>query len=363
MDLRESYSKSIYASTGQTNGERIRAKLTDNFVKLLDYSPNSYSIEHTTLEDMLYERKLSSERVIVNDYRENDQSFYDEKALFCLNTSKVKVGSYVVFHDSWYLVIFEEKRPHGAYKQFTMRECNSKVCIVKKWLFEDELLVPRFKQEILTVPIVLESLTLYTEGVKEINYGTIAIVDGKRNITYGAFDRFEKFMSLGRRVMISGKAIYSVTHVDDYSYRGIIQASALQGLITPNDNEELSVADYYAHTNDSSDTTDIPNLGNYILKLEGVERLKIGSTQRYDATVLTANGDKVDREVELEWSIEHIKGDSSDITTDFTNNKSLTIKATNDIDIVGRQFKILVSIVNEPKVFIEKNIKITSIMG
>lgn len=321
---------------------------------------SSTNVQFTTIEDIIYEKRIKSESVIVNDPKQNDKSFFDEKILICDLDTEIEVGTYVNILGKWYLVIFEEVRPTNIYKEFTARKCTREISTKRIWLFGKDEVLPRFKEEIVKIPIIVENLTLYSEGIREINYGMLSIVDGKRNIFYGTNSRFHKFMSVGRRFMLSGENVFNITHIDNFSYEGITQITAMQTVTIPDDNKELNVADYYSKDNNSTDVNDTPNLSDYRMLLSGVEKLKIGSKQLYVAKVVGLDDSEID--TPLQWNVDVIKGSVSDITVDLINNKSLTISAKSDLDIIGGQLLVTVSILREPSVCIEKTITITSVI-
>lgn len=361
MSLRDNYVKKINMD-GTTRQERDVVRLTREFDKLLQSSPSSVNVDYITIGDIILENKARQERVIVNDNKMNDKSFFDEKLIFCRRGTSLGVGSYITIDDEWYLIIFEERRPHKAYREFVARICTGEITVKREWMYTKEEMLPVMENEICHIPIVVENLTLYSEGVKEINYGMLSIVDGKRNITYGSDPRFHTFMTVGRRFMLMGETAFNVTHIDNFTFTGITKITAMQSVVVPEDNKELNIADYYStKASPSKDMVDIPNLSDYRLQLVGVPKIKIGSKQLYEASIVGLEDKPLD--LGLDWQITHIKGKESDITAELISNKTLSIKAVRDLDIIGGQLNIRVSIQDEPGVFVEKKVDITSIMG
>lgn len=360
MDLRERYIKNVNRF-GSSQGERDKLKLEMAFEKLLNDSTNSVEIEYTTIANIIAENEPNTEKVVINDSRINDKTFFDEKLIFCKNTSNITVGSYLKIKDEWYLVTFEERRPHGAYKEYVARVCTANITVKREWLYSIGEIMPTIKKESCVIPIVVENLTLYSEGVREINYGMLSIVDGKRKISYGTDERFHKFMIIGRRFMLMHETAFHITHIDNFSFKGITTITAMQSVVTPEDNADLNIADYYNLNILDKDISTEQNLSDYKLQLLGVERIKIGSNQLYKASVIDLQGKEVD--VALSWEITNIKGSPGDIKCELIDNKTLSIKPLKDLNIIGGQFVVKVSIQDEPQVSIEKNVVITSLLG
>ena len=100
MDLRERYIKNVNRF-GSSQGERDKLKLEMAFEKLLNDSTNSVEIEYTTIANIIAENEPNTEKVVINDSRINDKTFFDEKLIFCKNTSNITVG---ITHDSSLIV-------------------------------------------------------------------------------------------------------------------------------------------------------------------------------------------------------------------------------------------------------------------
>lgn len=134
--------------------EKIINEMERNFIKYLNTSPTASYFQRTIEEEppMLDENnyptdEVESELMAINDITENDDKALDEKTLLVAKDSKVDVGCYVFYDNSWFLVTFKESKEINTYKKFIMRRCN-------------QILNYRYKNKLYKIPLSIENLTI-----------------------------------------------------------------------------------------------------------------------------------------------------------------------------------------------------------
>lgn len=151
----------------------------------------------------------------------------------------------------------------------------------------------------------------------------------------------EKAYGQVSRFIIKGRA-YKVTGVDDLTMNGLITVRLKIDKVTPNDNLELGIADYY---NNVDDNTEEDSIQEFIITGEDEILLDDGD---YTYTI---NADE--QYYEVEWSINDING----VQMFVDKNDSVRIRVDNNIKLKGKIVELKATIGG---VDYMKNIKIVN---
>lgn len=282
-----------------------------------DLSPTVYEVDLSVnkregLEDS---KKV---KVDVGNVSNNDQREFDEKYIKFTYDEDVSLGSQVKWKDKDWLIVHEEEMAYDIYNSFTMKRCNN-------------VLSFKLGEERYDIPIVVRNLTLYSDGMSDMVY--ISTQDGKRNILLPEND-ITKNIKIDTRVMLTNETAYRITHIDNFTRKGIRNLTAIQVEVNSLDDLENNIAYNKDLLDKKIDASSI---------IQGEDILYIGSFNDY-----TVDGFKDT----YKWEIEGLS-DSLIITTD---KGKCSIECDIDSDLIGETFKI--KILDGEKVIEEKCIEI-----
>lgn len=146
------------------------------------------------------------------------------------------------------------------------------------------------------------------------------------------------------RMIFKGRA-YKVIGVDDVSMNGLMCVKLKIDKVSPMDNMELGIADYYRYIEDESEKVDTP-IGNFVIS--GEKEILLGDGDY----VYSIDSDELNG-AEVIWSINAIKGVKLIIDT----NDSVRIRVDDNIALKGKIIELKATIYN---VDYTKSIKIVN---
>ena len=213
--------------------ERTLSEMQRSFAKYLKESPTCIDVLVTHTGEYPHIGTMHQETVSINDFSENDQSKLDEKILKVRHDLDIEIGCYLQWEGNWWLVTFNEHKSAEGFRKFIIRRCN-------------QILRYGYKGKVYELPISIENLTMYSDGIAD--EATTSVPDSKRQIWYG-YNDLVKVIDIGTRVMLTNRAVFRITHINDFEYNGgvtgtfgLIKALILETATISDDDEENNVA-------------------------------------------------------------------------------------------------------------------------
>lgn len=309
MSIYEACKKRDTKGEGNSKDRKIW-QMRNTFDKYLNQSPTGVTVKFTYPDEFPILDNMHEELVIINDVLANDKRSFDEKLIKARYDTKLDVGCYFFLDNSWWLIVFKDRKEMDTKKSFIAKLCN-------------QFVKYEYKSTIYDLPVLMEDDT-NSDGLQQVKYATT--VDTRRTITYGA-NHITKTISVGHRFMIKNKDIYKVTNISDFEYNGmftgsdgIITASMSEVLLEPNDNKHDNLADNYNKIDNKCE--------GYII---GEHEIYIGSKNTYKYIFKEKNT--------LEWGIEEPILDG---VTLEVNGDTCTIKCELNEDIIGDKIVLYV---------------------
>lgn len=282
-----------------------------------DASPTVHEVT-LRVNEKLNVSKNKIVKVDVGNVGNNDQREFDEKYVKFAYDERVTIGSQVDWKDKTWLIVHEEEMSYDIYQNFTMKWCNN-------------VLKHKINGVIHEIPIVVSNLTLYSDGMSDMVY--ISTQDGKRNLLMSDND-FTRNIKIDTRVMLTNSTVYRVTHVDDFTQKGVRNITVVQVELNSLDDLENNVA-----YNKDSEKVEIPT-NTYIY---GENIIYIGSFNEYE--VLNSN-EKYD------WIIENKPGYLNIVK----HENKCVIECEGNSSYIGDKFKL--QLIKDGLVIEEKIIKV-----
>ncbi|MGL4655820.1 MAG: hypothetical protein ACRCWM_08050 [Sarcina sp.] len=240
--------------------EKEKKEGRDNFKSLLNNSPTGIEVSYTKLGEFPDLETNEKVKVVINDKTDNDIKAYDHKKLMCEVDVPIEIGSYVFWQNFWWIVIFKEHKSLELNKRFTMAKCN-------------RYINHRYKGQVYKIPAIVQSLTLYSDGLADITYTSSG--DAKNRIQVGN-NVVTKSFDIGTRIMVTNKTTFRITNLTDFEYNstgmdsdGLISAMILQTVMVGEDDIENNIA---------YNKDEVVNNGSLI---EGNNEIHLGETNDY----------------------------------------------------------------------------------
>ena len=254
---------------------------------------------------------MHDELVIINDILANDKRSFDEKLVKARYDTKLDVGCYFFLDDSWWVIVFKDRKEMDTKKSFVAKLCNQFIRYEYKGIVYD-------------LPVLMEDDT-NSDGLQQVKYATT--VDTRRAITYGA-NYITKTISVGQRFMIKNKDVYKVTNISDFEYNGIftgsdgiITASMSEVLLEENDDKENNLA----NNDDKNYIKEVDESGIY-----GDNFIYIGAKNKYECAI--------NKLTNIEWEVECTEG----LIILQSDDRSCTLKCKLDINFIGEEVKLYI---------------------
>lgn len=254
----------------------------------------------------------------------NNKDLSDDKYVMVENESNMKVGSYIKWRNTTWLVFTDEYKTIPTHKQAKIKESNH----VIKWMADGKV-----SGDGNGYNAFIQNQTLYTLGVS--SSGNHAWLVNAKMMMYLPNNAETKAIRIGQRIVIGG-AVFQVMFKDYVSREGLINYLLEQDTVSDYDNLDLGVADYF--NPDNSDTSkDEPVTGvSKEVVITGTDRAKIGSLLTYEAKVLLDGAETA--EGIAEWTIVDTE---SIVSVEEQNEKSITIRVAKNFQKVGSVINVL----------------------
>lgn len=283
----------------------------------------------------------------------NNKDLSDDKYLILPNEVECRVGSYLDWRSSEWLVFTEEFKTIPTHQQLKIKHVNHSI----KWL------VDRKKKTVCNEGVgwgvYVQNQTLYTLGVA-FTGSHLGLVNAKM-MMYMQDNEETRTLSIGSRIYI-GNNIYTVRFADYVSRVGLINFLLEEDTRNPEtDNYELLIADYWEQGEkngdkpakepedpNESEKPPLPDIEAW--EVRGELRARLGRTYVYKAYMSSdeaADQIKVD-----EWIVENI--DDMPFHILEKNTDSISIRVKDDRRMIGKKAMIMANVAGE-----FKNIAIT----
>ena len=307
MDYLERYRSRVFRNTNNIR-EKEKNELILEFEKYLHESLTAHEVTYSKVNEFPSLDFNEKELMIINEISENDKKALDEKFLLTRLSTNIEVGCYVYWQDNWWVLISQDKDALESYKKFTMRRCNQYFNYV-------------YKGELYKIPISIENLTLYSDGLQDIRY--VSYGDAKNRVVFGS-NIITNTIDVGTRMMISNRVVYRITNINDFEQngkatgdKGAVTVLILQTAIIKEDDLENNIA-YNKLSIEEPDINEI----------EGKDSINLGEKNTYS----------IDYNNEVEYSIDT---NIDEITLTQTGNKCY-IKVSNDMNLIGESILLIV---------------------
>lgn len=257
------------------------------------YQPN---VKITKVGEPLLTSSTQIVPCTIRSVKNNDEKNFDQKYLTVPYNANVSVGSYLLWRNITYLLIFEELVPVDTHRSFVIRKCNSVLHGFDK------------NNNIIQIPMSTHNATS-SDGMEEGK-----LIDYKKDkvkILLPNIDLVKSNIKIGNNIFLSEYTTFKVTEIDDYSLQGLLTVECEQTLLSPNDNTIQQITNQQQQeyeTKEKASTTSSGIIGNNIIK--------IGNSSTYS---LTSNTD-------VSWKITGKTLGVSIITTS-KNSCEITVEA------------------------------------
>ncbi len=257
------YKKRIGLGCSTPKEKRI-LQLRLSFKKYLKETPTCIEVTITDIDKICITEDTKRAIVAINDITNNDKRALDEKNLLVESDLNVDVGCYLFYDNCYWLTIFKEHKEMDTYKHFIIKRCN-------------QFFNYKYKGQMYKIPIAVENLTLYSDGMADNKYTSIS--DTKRQLYFGS-NPVTKTIDIDTRIMLTGKTVFRVTSINDFEYNGretgadgLIKAICLQDALISKDDTVNNIAWNDLSENDS---VIIP-----FSKIIGEEVINLGEENEY----------------------------------------------------------------------------------
>ena len=256
-------SLSRFKRRAQRSGENRKEKAINegirSFRKVLNENPTCFEVQATVPDEVCVTNATRHIMAMITDVALNDKSALDDKYIHVDVEEDIDVGCYVKWQGINWLLVFQEVNGFPTHKTFVMKRCNQ---------------IFRFKQNdvIYDIPVSVTNLTLYSDGLADGKY--LSRADAKRNIKFGS-NPVTRSIDLGNRIMLTNKTVFRFTHIDNFSYEGLIACIAIQTAILPLDDTENNIA--YNPDIVENEIQDTPSSSS----IDGEDFIYLGSEELY----------------------------------------------------------------------------------
>lgn len=308
IDYKELYKRRMEIK-GKTPIERNFNNKLREFRKYFNETLNKYEV--------IINDKRIAELVIQDHSQSNNKDLSDDKYIIAPLETEISVGDYIKWDGVHWLVFSEEHKTIQTHQQAKIKTSNE--CI--KWIRNGEIVNNGIGWYSYS-----QSQTLYTMGVKDTKM--MSVPDSNFTI-YMQNNPDTRDLRMGERIFV-GRRVYKINFIDDVSREGLINYLLSEDTISPYDNEEKGIADYYKYYDKEDDVT------NHIdttekpkdIVIHGEKNPKISRTYKYEST------EPVDS-----WIVETLESfNQFEIVS--KNNKEIVIKFRDDPRFIGQEVAI-----------------------
>lgn len=285
-----------------------------NFLEYLHTSPTCHEVKMTDPEEVEITDSTKTVLCSINDLTQNDKRALDEKKVLVPRETNVDVGCYFFWDNCYWIIIFKEHKTLETYKKFIARRCN-------------QILNYKLNGKVYKIPISIENLTMYSDGLADLKYTSQQ--DSKRMFTFGS-NPVTRTIIANTRVMLTGKTVFRVTHINDFEYNGaftgahgIIKTLVLQTTLIEGDDLKNNIA-YNEGVSDA---------------IKPVEKLSI----KGDSFIMTGGKRTYTMEgfdsATMSWKIKAKEGFA---TTTVNRDNSLSLQISSNVNYTGENVEIQV---------------------
>lgn len=296
----------------QRSGETFKEKALNegirNFRKTLRENPTCVKVQATIPDEISVTEDTGTILAMITDVALNDQRALDDKYIHVDIDENIDVGCYVKWQGIDWLLVYQEVNGFTTHKTFVMKRCNQ---------------IFRFKQNgiVYDIPVSATNLTLYSDGLADGVY--LSRADAKRNIKFGS-NPVTRSIDIGNRIMLTKKTVFKITHIDNFSYNGLVACIVGQVALTPKDDLENNIA-----YNPNSEKEDLDHPVDEVV-IYGSDEIYLGGEEDY----YTNHDDNV------EWEVKDDSGCFS-----FNINKGiLRLSTGSNSKLIGNSCEIFVKI-------------------
>ncbi|PWT35143.1 hypothetical protein DKZ29_06290 [Limosilactobacillus reuteri] len=272
---------------GNSSRKRAYNRVQRNFKEFFSDSLNK--------EDCIIDG-IPAQAVFQDQSQSNNKDLSDDKYVIVPNSTKIGVGSYIEWRNSYWLVFTEEVKTIPTHQQVKIKHVNRTL----KWLVDKD------KKTICNNGkgwgAYVQNQTLYTLGVS-FSGEHLPLANAKMSV-YIKDTPETRAIKVGTRIFIAGQ-VYKVEFADYVSRVGLINWLLDENTKNPDtDNYQLEIADYYGPNGDSDNKTEhvffesesAVNEKEWFI--EGEKRVRLGRS--YVLKAKRADGKDIDVD---EWTI------------------------------------------------------------
>lgn len=234
------------------------------------YQPN---VKITKVGEPLITSSTQTVPCTIRTVKNNDEKNYDQKYLTVPYNTDVSVGSYLLWRNITYLLIFEEIVPINTHRSFVIRKCNTVLHGFDK------------NNNIVEIPMSTHIVTA-SDSTGGIDAGKF--IDYKKDkvkILLPNIDLVKFNIKIGNNIFLSEYTTFKVTEIDDYSLQGLLTVECEQTLLSPNDNIVKQITNQQEQEYKPKENSITSNSG-----IIGSNTIKIGNSSTY---TLTSNTDVI----------------------------------------------------------------------
>lgn len=266
----------------------------------------------------------------------------EDRQVYCLKDVDIKRGDYITIEDEVWIIVTDIDF-NGVFKFCKVRKCNNEIY----WLDNSN---------ILSAPIIITNLTLYTDGITN---GNLKIQDGNATMVMQFNDKTKTITHNSKFIIDHNReCVFSVADIDSYSKNGLLTLVCAKEQYNPTkDNLELNIANYY--NNVVTNNTNIPIEGEKSVIISGSDSIKLSRTATYNSQFIDIDGTVYLEE--SHWTITDLLGGATNaIQIIGVDNNSIKIKAVDSYENIGKEFYLSCSSI-DGVINSKKKVKITSL--
>ncbi|MCY7911097.1 hypothetical protein MOB65_19785 [Bacillus inaquosorum] len=268
---------------------------------------------------------VSQYAVFQDQNQNNNKDLSDDKYVVVENQSNLKVGSLIDWREKKWMVFTEENKTIPTHKQAKIKQSNGYI----KWMMGDKICGNGNGH-----PAFIQNQTLYTLGVS--TSGNHSWIVNAKMMMYMQDNDETRNLKINQRIFIGG-AVYQVMFKDYVSRRGLINYLLEQDFLNSSrDNVELGIADYYTNYEEDQDAGNEDPKDVKEVLITGPDKVKIGSTVKFDASVI--ENESMLNDGIVEWTVADTESSVSVVEQDMDH---VTIRVENNFKKVGSVITII----------------------
>ncbi len=267
-------------SKGLSNYDRKLMQKSRSFQKWFDSS---------LANEIVHIDGIEQNAVFQDVNQNNNKDLSDDKYVVVENSSNMRVGSYISWRNTTWIVFTDEHKTIPTHKQAKIKESNHSI----KWMVGNNV-----SGNGNGYPAFIQNQTLYTLGVS--TSGSHSWIVNAKMMMYLQDNPESRGIKIGQRLFIGGE-VYQVMFKDTVSRQGLVHYLLEQDFVNASrDNVEERIADYYTAIAEDSTPQESTGVSKEIT-INGLDKARIGSLVKYEATILQ-DGNVVSEDI-VEWIV------------------------------------------------------------